>query len=52
MVPGVSEAAGDLAADAVGINKRTLEKRNNSARLFFMKAAAFPISNITVPNTA
>jgi len=33
----VFEVAGEFAADAVGISRRTLEKRNNSARLFFMK---------------
>ena len=38
----VVELAGEVVADAVGIIKRTLEKRNNSARLFFMKAEASP----------
>jgi hypothetical protein len=44
IVPEVSaaEVAGDLVADAVGINKIMLEKRNNSARLFFMKGEASP----------
>ena len=39
IVPEVSvvELAGDVVALAVGISKRTLEKRNNSAKLFFMK---------------
>jgi hypothetical protein len=39
IVPEVSaaEVAGELAADAVGIRRRTLEKRNNSAKLFFIK---------------
>jgi hypothetical protein len=39
IVPEVSaaEVAGDVVADAVGISRRTLEKRNNSAKLFFMK---------------
>jgi hypothetical protein len=38
VVPEVSvvEPAGELA-DAVGISRKMLEKRNNSARLFFMK---------------
>ena len=48
--PGVSEVAGDLVADAVGISRRTLEKRNNSAKLFFMKGEASPDFNITVPD--
>ena len=38
----VVELAGEVVADAVGIIKRTLEKRNNSARLFFMKGDASP----------
>ena len=44
IVPDVSvvEMAGEFAADAVGISKRTLEKRNNSAKLFFMKGEASP----------
>jgi hypothetical protein len=44
IVPDVNaaEVAGDLVADAVGISRRTLEKRNNSARLFFMKGEASP----------
>jgi hypothetical protein len=51
VVPEVSviEPAGDLAA-AVGIKRRTLEKRNSSARLFFMKGEASPGFNITVPD--
>ena len=50
MVPDVSvvELAGDLVADAVGMSRRTLEKRNNSAKLFFMKGEASPSFNITV----
>ena len=42
IVPDVSvvELAGDVAADAVGIRRRTLEKRNNSGKLFFMKGEA------------
>lgn len=42
IVPDVSvvELAGELAAEAVGISRRTQEKRNNSARLFFMKGEA------------
>jgi hypothetical protein len=50
-VPGISviEAACALVA-AVGISRRTLEKRNNSARLFFMKGEASPSFNITVPD--
>ena len=52
IVPDVSvvELAGDVVADAVGISRRTLEKRNNSARLFFMKDEASPGFNITVPD--
>jgi hypothetical protein len=46
----VVELAGDLAADAVGISRRTLEKRNNSAKLFFMKGEASTGFNITVPD--
>jgi hypothetical protein len=34
----------------VGISRRTLEKRNNSAKLFFMKGEASPGFNITVPD--
>ena len=51
VVPGVSviEPAGDLAA-AVGIKRRMLEKRNNSAKLFFIKGEASPGFNITVPD--
>jgi hypothetical protein len=43
VVPDVSviEPTGDLAA-AVGIKRRTLEKRNNSAKLFFTKGEASP----------
>jgi hypothetical protein len=37
-----AEVAGDLVADAVGISRIMLEKRNNSARLFFMKGEASP----------
>jgi hypothetical protein len=50
-VPGISviEAACALVA-AVGISRRTLEKRNNSARLFFMKGERARVSNITVPD--
>jgi hypothetical protein len=50
-VPGISviDAACALVA-AVGISKRTLEKRNNSAKLFFMKGEASPGFNITVPD--
>jgi hypothetical protein len=42
IVPGVRvvEPADDFVADAVGIKRRTVEKRNNSARLFFMKGDA------------
>jgi hypothetical protein len=42
IVPGVRvvELADDFVADAVGIKRRTVEKRNNSARLFFMKGEA------------
>ena len=35
-----AEDADDVLADAVGIRRRTLEKRNNSAKLFFMKGEA------------
>jgi hypothetical protein len=39
IVPGVrvAELTGDVVADAVGIIRRTLEKRNNSAKPFFIK---------------
>ena len=45
-VPEVSvvETVGDLVADTVGKSRRTLAKRNDSARIFFIKRTFSPAS--------